>query len=284
LAPCHDGSLAIEVKSPLDLEKDIFLPRGNIFHRDLEFPFLNPDSEDSGKQLWGAETDDPHIYLAGAGARRGGGVSGIAGHNAAMALLSSTLKLIFILFALLPISAFAAEKTPENTNRNLDGWVVCVKARLLKGEHEVRGESPGLKLGFKNSMIDKFDVQCTMLKAIASTPVLPAQKQTKTTNPGSPIDTWLDSTIQELQGDEFSSFGVSKESGGVHLTKVPAGSLAAKAGFRDNDLIQGVNGKTVTGLREFFGIVNSAVGKPLSISFVRNQKKQTATVTLPTKE
>ena len=284
LAPCHDGSLAIEVKSPLDLEKDIFLPRGNIFHRDLEFPFLNPDSEDSGKQLWGAETDDPHIYLAGAGARRGGGVSGIAGHNAAMALLSSTMKLIFILFALLPISAFASEKTPEHTNRNLNGWVVCVKAHLLKGEHEVRGESPALKLGFKNSTMDKFDVQCTMLKAIASTPVLPALKQTKTTNPGRPVDTWLGSTIQELQGDEFSSFGVSKESGGVHLTKVPAKSLAAKAGFRDNDLIQGVNGKTVTGLREFFGIVNSAVGKPLSISFVRNQKKQAATVTLPTKE
>jgi len=29
----------------------------------------------------------PFIYLAGEGARRGGGVSGIAGHNAAMALI-----------------------------------------------------------------------------------------------------------------------------------------------------------------------------------------------------
>lgn len=276
LAPCHDGSLAIEVKSPLDLEKDIFLPRGNIFHRDLEFPFLNPDSEDPKKLLWGAETDDPHIYLAGAGARRGGGVSGIAGHNAAMALLSSTLKLIFILFALLPISAFAAEKTPvlkECTNRNLDGCVVCVKANLLKDEHEVRSESPGLKLGFKNSTMDKFDVQFAMCKAIASTPVLPALKQTKTTNPVRPTDTWLGAAIQKLQGDEFSSFGVSKESGGVHLTKVLAGSLGGKAGFLDNDLIQGVNGKTVTSLREFFGIVNSAVGKPLSISFVTRKSK-----------
>lgn len=85
LAPCCDESLAIEVKSPLDLEKDIALPRGNIFHRDLDFPFLD---DDAGQQVWGAETDDPHIYLAGAGARRGGGVSGIAGHNAAMALLA----------------------------------------------------------------------------------------------------------------------------------------------------------------------------------------------------
>jgi hypothetical protein len=35
LVPCRDGSLAIEVKSPLDLERDISLPRGNIFHRNL---------------------------------------------------------------------------------------------------------------------------------------------------------------------------------------------------------------------------------------------------------
>ena len=88
LAPCSDGSLAIEVKSPLDLEADISLPRGNIFHRDLDFPFIDGGGEGSERQLWGAETDDPHIFLAGAGARRGGGVSGIAGHNAAMALLA----------------------------------------------------------------------------------------------------------------------------------------------------------------------------------------------------
>ncbi len=90
LAPCRDGSLAIEVKSPLDLEQDISLPRGNIFHRDLDFPFLDDASGTETRPLWGAETDDAHIYLAGAGARRGGGVSGIAGHNAAMALLAKT--------------------------------------------------------------------------------------------------------------------------------------------------------------------------------------------------
>ncbi|GAB5405259.1 MAG: NAD(P)/FAD-dependent oxidoreductase [Aureliella sp.] len=92
LAPCSDGTLAIETKSPLDLEAELALPRGNIFHRDLDFPFIDAESVDfaqgSNAQLWGAETDEPNIYLAGAGARRGGGVSGIAGHNAAMALLA----------------------------------------------------------------------------------------------------------------------------------------------------------------------------------------------------
>jgi len=88
LAPCSDGTPAIEVKSPLDLENDIFLPRGNIFHRDLEFPVLDDHEQAGDRPRWGAETDDPHIFLAGAGARRGGGVSGIAGHNAAMAVLA----------------------------------------------------------------------------------------------------------------------------------------------------------------------------------------------------
>lgn len=83
LAANSDGSLCIEVKSPLDLEKDVRLPGGNIFHRDLNFPF----KEEGDQQIWGVETDDPRIFVCGAGAQRGGGVSGIPGHNAAMALL-----------------------------------------------------------------------------------------------------------------------------------------------------------------------------------------------------
>ena len=86
LAENSDGSKCFEVKNPLDLEEEIFLPRGNIFHRDLDFPFI--DGTESAPIKWGSETDDAHIYLAGAGARRGGGVSGIAGHNAAMAVLT----------------------------------------------------------------------------------------------------------------------------------------------------------------------------------------------------
>jgi phytoene dehydrogenase-like protein len=87
LAKNADGSFALEAKSPLDLEEAIGLPRGNIFHRDLDFPFIE-DHQATDLPQWGCETDDPHIFIAGAGARRGGGVSGIAGHNAAMSVLS----------------------------------------------------------------------------------------------------------------------------------------------------------------------------------------------------
>ena len=86
LAVSANGALCIEVKSPQDLEKDISLPGGNIFHMDLQFPFSEAN-EVSRANRWGVETDDKQIFICGAGAIRGGGVSGIGGHNAAMAIL-----------------------------------------------------------------------------------------------------------------------------------------------------------------------------------------------------
>lgn len=83
--PIEDVIAAIEVKTPLDIEEAIALPRGNIFHKDLSMPFR----EDGTKESWGVETDDPRIFICGAGAVRGGGVSGIPGHNAAMAILAN---------------------------------------------------------------------------------------------------------------------------------------------------------------------------------------------------
>ena len=83
--PIEDVIAALEVKTPLDIEEAIALPRGNIFHKDLSFPFR----EDRTASSWGVETDDPRIFICGAGAIRGGGVSGIPGHNAAMAVLGN---------------------------------------------------------------------------------------------------------------------------------------------------------------------------------------------------
>ena len=83
LAIDANGKLCIEVKSPIDLENEINLPRGNIFHKDLSMPFKDDDST----VKWGVETNHPRVFLCGAGAIRGGGVSGIPGHNAAMAIL-----------------------------------------------------------------------------------------------------------------------------------------------------------------------------------------------------
>jgi phytoene dehydrogenase-like protein len=79
-----DGAPCIEVRTPVELERELRLPGGNIFHRDLAWPWAEHPEEEG---RWGTETDDPAIQLCGAGARRGGGVSGIPGRNAAMAVL-----------------------------------------------------------------------------------------------------------------------------------------------------------------------------------------------------
>ena len=89
LADCllhgRDGEPCIEVRTPLDIERELAMPGGHIFHRDLSWPFAESDDQLGG---WGVETEHAAILLCGAGARRGGGVSGIPGRNAAMATLA----------------------------------------------------------------------------------------------------------------------------------------------------------------------------------------------------
>ena len=89
LAIDENGAPCIEVKSPLDLEHAVFLPRGNIFHRPLTWPFAISDDQVG---QWGGETAYANIFICGAGAIRGGAVSGIPGHNAAKAVMEARTK------------------------------------------------------------------------------------------------------------------------------------------------------------------------------------------------
>ena len=82
------GRPCIETKTTADLEAALNLPGGDIFHGLLSWPFLEDDEpRETAAKRWGVSTGHDRILLCGAGARRGGGVSGIGGHNAAMAVL-----------------------------------------------------------------------------------------------------------------------------------------------------------------------------------------------------
>lgn len=84
LASDGNGDPCVEAMSAFDLEQKVHLPKGNIFHGGLSWPFAESD-EEVGQ--WGVETKNPNIFLCGSAAKRGGAVSGIPGHNAAMKVM-----------------------------------------------------------------------------------------------------------------------------------------------------------------------------------------------------
>ncbi len=84
------GRLCIETKTTQDLERTLGMTAGNIFHGALSWPFAeNDDPLDTPARRWGVATAHDRILLCGSGSRRGGAVSGLGGHNAAMAVLES---------------------------------------------------------------------------------------------------------------------------------------------------------------------------------------------------
>ena len=84
LALARDGRPCIESKSPVDIEDELGMYHGNIFHNAPTFPFAERREQVS---TWGVETEYENVFFCGSSALRGGAVSGIPGHNAAMKVL-----------------------------------------------------------------------------------------------------------------------------------------------------------------------------------------------------
>lgn len=80
-----DGRECLEINTTVDIENSLGIPTGNIFHTPLDWPWAMNEAEVG---TWGVETDVATLAICGSGARRGGGVSGIPGHNAAQYVLT----------------------------------------------------------------------------------------------------------------------------------------------------------------------------------------------------
>jgi phytoene dehydrogenase-like protein len=92
LARDENGEPCVDIASPVDLERSLHMPGGNIFHDDLSWPWLADDfPAESPAAAFGVEVlGSRRILLAGAGSRRGGGVSGLGGAAAVDALVEMT--------------------------------------------------------------------------------------------------------------------------------------------------------------------------------------------------
>ena len=83
-----DGSPCVEARTTADLERDLGMLGGDIFHGDLSWPWAADDEPlETPADRWGVSSGVEGVLLCGSSARRGGAVSGIGGHNAAMAAL-----------------------------------------------------------------------------------------------------------------------------------------------------------------------------------------------------
>ena len=83
-----DGSPCVEARTTADLESSLGMVGGDIFHGELSWPWAGDDeSLATPAERWGVATEHPTVLVCGSGARRGGAVSGLGGHNAAMAAL-----------------------------------------------------------------------------------------------------------------------------------------------------------------------------------------------------
>jgi phytoene dehydrogenase-like protein len=85
-----NGNPCLEAKAPQDVEDDLAMPGGHIFHGPLSWPWAGDDVPlDTPAERWGVATDLPNVLVCGSGAVRGGAVSGLGGHHAAQAVLET---------------------------------------------------------------------------------------------------------------------------------------------------------------------------------------------------
>jgi phytoene dehydrogenase-like protein len=86
-APGFESSVVgVHTITPLDLERDYRLTRGNIFHGAMTESQLFADRPLAGSGRYRSPVSG--LYLCGAGTHPGGGVTGAPGHNSARAVLS----------------------------------------------------------------------------------------------------------------------------------------------------------------------------------------------------
>lgn len=144
-------------------------------------------------------------------------------------------------------------------------------------DYSVKDGSPALKLGFKNFPMDQFGVQKPALRKIARTPRFPGTSIVVAKEEARAVvmnHYWQQAKVRNLEGEEYSAFGISKEAGGVQLEAVFAGSIASEAGLQKDDVIQSVNGSAVKNVDDLLKASALSAGKPMTITYVRSQAAQ----------
>jgi len=169
-------------------------------------------------------------------------------------------------------SSLKAAQNRETDKNSLAGDPLFVNPDI--GDYRVKGDSPALRIGFKNFDMDKFGVQYGKLKEIAAKPVLPAFEILETTEMDEEIHNWLGGKVKNL-----STLGEQSATGmdairGVIVIDVEEGSILSKGGIKPNDVILNCNGRTVDRWNDLNKIMtNINKEETLRIVIFRNQTR-----------
>jgi hypothetical protein len=136
-----------------------------------------------------------------------------------------------------------------------------------RGDFRVRDGSPALQLGFVNFPMDRFGVEKESLKKKARTPDLGKLKNADFSAPkAAKFHYFLGLKLKELEGEEFSAYGVTQKAGGLAVIDGKTVDIAP------GDLIQSINAKPVKHFADLVKILQENQGKTLELGLVRKQK------------
>jgi len=151
----------------------------------------------------------------------------------------------------------------------------------IKGNFQIKPNSPALYMGFKNFPMDQFGVVKASLKAIAKKSIIPTLN-IKIDPVAGAIRSyyWMGILLKEPTAAELSAYGVGFDEGGVALGTVADSSSAATDGFKSADLIQNINGTTIKTIADFNTYIEHHINDTTAQVFtvVRNQVKTTVTI------
>ena len=187
-----------------------------------------------------------------------------------------------------------AEPRPAATIRKFGGDRHSIIADAMfvdpiAGDYRVKEGSPALELGFKSFPMDRFGVTRPELRKIARTPPLPGTLEAAGVRSGGwkrPYGTpktasWLGAKVRNITTKgEMSAVGLGDRNG-VLVVDVPAGSKAARAGLKANDVIRAVNGRDVKDLQAFSKAYKQSRKGAVTLTLWRDQAETSLKVARP---
>jgi hypothetical protein len=122
--------------------------------------------------------------------------------------------------------------------------------------YTVAANSPVFETGFKNFPMNEFGVVTSLLKALAEKPPVPDMTMLTKSKPNETFE-WLGATIKNVETlGERSAAGLYEEKG-ILVLSVAAGSLAAKSGLQERDVILKIRDSAVNTVSELYAAVQS---------------------------